>query len=195
MRTVLILTIPNINYNGFINQDLRLPLIGYGNYTHNGIEIQTYRFGIDNRQIQKNSLDQNNPTETSQQSAIETIETNNETNIQETPHKERDYVNFSILGGASINAKPIIDINIKFLINKYMFIVLQGGGTPVNMQEQKLKKILKRLLPENHRRATNIRIFRQWLKKKDLSRLRRFSLLRPTMKKNTQKCGSRNWAE
>ena len=46
----------NVTYNGFINQNLRICLKGYGVYTDNGVEIQTYRFGIDTREIKKNLI-------------------------------------------------------------------------------------------------------------------------------------------
>ena len=139
----------NITYNGFINQDLRLALIGYGTYSDNDIEKQTYRFKIDNREIQKNLIKQNISTDTREQNESKTTDFNDEPqNIEtnETTTIRRDYINLSILGGISFSKTPILDLNLKFLISNHIFIVLQGGATPANNACEKISSM--NMLPE-----------------------------------------------
>lgn len=139
----------NVTYNGFINQDLRLALIGYGTYSDNDIEKQTYRFKIDNREIQKKLIKQNISTETREQNESKTTDFNDEPqNIEtnETTTIRRDYINLSILGGISFSKTPILDLNLKFLISNHIFIVLQGGATPANNACEKISSM--NMLPE-----------------------------------------------
>ena len=65
---------------------------------------------------------------------------NNKANIN------RDYLNFSLLGGMSLNMKPMMDLSIKIFLNSYIFIVLQGGATPVNSASLKISSMP--MLPE-----------------------------------------------
>lgn len=132
----------NVNYDRYINQDLRICLSGYGTYIDNGIEIKTYKFCIDTRKVKKNLIEQNENLKKSNHietpTSIET-ETNISNNKADSKNLlNRDYINFSILGGVSLNAIPVVDLNLKLLINKYMFIVIQGGTTAVNNVSQKI---------------------------------------------------------
>lgn len=62
------------------------------------------------------------------------------------PNSNRDYLNFSLLGGISLQMKPMIDLNIKILLNPYIFIVLQGGVTPVSSESLRISSMP--MLPE-----------------------------------------------
>ncbi|MGP1601799.1 hypothetical protein [Treponema sp.] len=63
----------NITYGNYINQDLRLHFVSYDTYTDNDIEVQTYRFKIDNREITKNTLleKQNNEQQNDNYNTVE----------------------------------------------------------------------------------------------------------------------------
>lgn len=64
----------NVSYDKLVNQDLRLCLIGYATYTEDNVEIQTYRFQIDTREIKINSLIE----------PEKTVETEDESRVEET---------------------------------------------------------------------------------------------------------------
>ena len=74
------------------------------------------------------------------ESKTESKDLQEEINVSEKKDNEpeRDFINISILGGTSLQLKPIIDLNLKILINKYMYVVIQGGGTPVNSASSKI---------------------------------------------------------
>ena len=57
-----------------------------------------------------------------------------------------DCINLSLLGGISLQMKPMIDLNIKILLNPYIFIVLQGCATPVNSESLRISSMS--MLPE-----------------------------------------------
>lgn len=134
----------NITYGNYINQDLRLRFVGYGTYTDNDIEVQTYRFKIDNREITKNTLleKQNNGQQNDNYNTVELkTQENEQSEIIDTLNEQkaqREIINLSLLGGLSLQAKPIIDCNIKIYCLTNMFIVLQGGGTAIDKISNKI---------------------------------------------------------
>lgn len=69
-----------------------------------------------------------------------------ETSESNKPNSTRDYLNFSLMGGISLQMKPMIDLNIKILLNPYIFIVLQGGATAVNSETLRISSMS--MLPE-----------------------------------------------
>ena len=90
----------NVSYDKLVNQDLRLCLIGYATYTEDNVEIQTYRFQIDTREIKINSLIEPEKTvETEDESRVEetVIQKEEEKTAQSTAKKKDDVINFSTL--------------------------------------------------------------------------------------------------
>ena len=87
-----------------------------------------------------------NPTvETESENKITNSKTETDTTtkkplITESEESKPKYenINLSLLGGISLQLKPIIDFNLKININKYTFIILQAGGSPVNTAVEKI---------------------------------------------------------
>ncbi len=50
---------------------------------------------------------------------------------------EHDITSLSLMGGISLQLKPIIDLKLRIFLSKYTFVVLQVGGTPVNTEGEK----------------------------------------------------------
>ena len=112
--------------------------------------IQTYRFQIDTREIKINSLIEPEKTvETEDESRVEetVIQKEEEKTAQSTAKKKDDVINFSVLGGLSLqNYKPIIDINMKIWMFQHVFTIIQGGWTAVNSNAQKISSVS--MMPE-----------------------------------------------
>ena len=140
----------NVSYDKLVNQDLRLCLIGYATYTEDDVEIQTYCFQIDTREIKINSLIEPEKTvETEDESRVEetVIQKEEEKTAQSTAKKKDDVINFSVLGGLSLqNYKPMIDINMKIWMFPHVFTIIQGGWTAVNSNAQKISSVS--MMPE-----------------------------------------------
>ena len=69
----------------------------------------------------------------------ETVTSQEETSVTTTEKKKtkNNITSLSLMGGISLQLKPILDLNLKFYLNKYTFVVLQIGGTPVNTSGEK----------------------------------------------------------
>ena len=103
--------------------------------------------------IESESSPNSSPKEQSLPQKEETqITTPQKIDIQEEPSpsklqkKEIENFNISLLGGVSLQAKPIIDCNIKFYCLPNMFIVLQGGGTAIDKNSKKIASV--KMIPE-----------------------------------------------
>lgn len=134
----------NVSYGKLINQDLRLCLIGYATYIEDDVEIQTYRFQIDTREIKINSLIKtekiiDSEEDTRGEEMVETVISEEEKAIQSTTRSKEDIINFSVLGGLSLqDFKPMVDVNMKIWILQHVFAVIQGGWTAVNTDTEKI---------------------------------------------------------
>lgn len=89
------------------------------------------------------SLPQKEETQTTKSQKVDIQEELSSSKLQKM---EREKFNISLLGGLSLQAKPIIDCNIKFYCLPNMFIVLQGGGTTIDKISKKITSAM--MIPE-----------------------------------------------
>ena len=70
---------------------------------------------------------------------VETVISEEEKAIQSTTRSKEDIINFSVLGGLSLqDFKPMVDVNMKIWILQHVFAVIQGGWTAVNTDTEKI---------------------------------------------------------
>lgn len=158
----------NISYDKLIKQDLRLRFIGYATYIVDKVEILTYRFEIDDREIinpiindssddvfassslndstdeKKYNLNEVNDSIVDQSLSDDNFNEVNDNLVDE--NNTDDICNISVFGGMSFEKNPIFDINMKIWLEKYFFIFFQGGTTAINNVSQRIS--LQHMIPE-----------------------------------------------